>query len=65
MLIGGLTDRLTGLMRVLIGAVLASVAGWALLGRPDVDTTKSLATWLLAGLFVGLVATVFTPEAAR
>ena len=50
MLIGGLTDRLTGLMRVLIGSVLASVVGWALLGRPDVDTTKSLTTWLLAGL---------------
>jgi len=59
MLIGGLTDRLTGLMRVLIGSVLASVVGWALLGRPDVDTTKSLATWLLVGLFVGLVASIF------
>ena len=59
MLIGGLIDRLAGLMRVLIGAVLASFVGWALLGRPDGDATRSLAISLLAGLLVGLAASGF------
>ncbi|MEP6815359.1 MAG: histidine kinase, partial [Marmoricola sp.] len=54
MLLGSLSDRLPGLMRVLLAEVLAAaLAWWPVKGTPTVTTTRQLLIWLVVGLGVG------------